>query len=44
MKKPKPLPDLAKWWPFDRMDAKVLEQLHRQQRKQNKPEPTPALL
>ncbi len=42
-KKPEPLPDLSRWWPFTRMDTKLLDALERQYRKK-KPEHPPALL
>lgn len=37
--KKEPLPDLSKWWPFTRMDPKVLAALERQHRKSKPPQP-----
>lgn len=34
----------GKWWPFDRVDAKLLEKIHRQKIKQPQPEEEIALL
>ena len=37
MKKPKPLPKPNELWPFTRVDTKILERMHREHLKNNKP-------
>ncbi len=38
--KKKPLPKPNELWPFTRVDAEVLEKMHREYLKANKPKPT----
>jgi len=45
MKKPKPLPDLTRWWPFKRLDADTLAKLDRlAKQQQRKTQTTPEAL
>lgn len=41
MKKPKPLPKPNELWPFTRVDTKILERMHREHLKNNKPPAQP---
>ena len=44
-KQPKPLPKPNELWPFTRVDAKILERMHREHLKATKPtQPVPEAL